>query len=92
MEPNLPPIDELQEEQLMKYIEHFLDIADFKSIQFGKALLLYMNQHPDHPKIKTIIRKIVGLFHTDSPAGKVCSLQFIKEAMETNNWTVVETI
>lgn len=65
----------------MKYIENFLDIKQFKLIQNGKGLLDYLNENPNHPKIKTVMRKIIGLFHTDSPSGKVCALQFIKEAM-----------
>jgi hypothetical protein len=38
------------------------------------------------------MRKVIGLFGTDVPGGKVCALQFLKEAMETDSWSVVEAV
>jgi len=38
------------------------------------------------------IRKVVGLFHCDVPAAKVCALQFLKEGLETGCWAIVEGI
>ena len=78
-QPYLPKNPEdLTNEQLNAYIEKFLDIADFKIIDNGKALLDLIRQHPDHPKLKPAIRKVIGLFGCDAPAGKVCALQFLK--------------
>lgn len=62
----------------MNYVEHFLDIAEFRKIENGKLLLSYLREHPEHPKIKIIVRKVLGLFNTELPGAKVCSLQFIK--------------
>ena len=92
LENSLPSLEDLDEDSLMRYIEKFLDISAFRSIQNGKMLLQRIQDDPDHPKIKTVMRKILGLFHTDAPAAKVCSLQFIKESMEMGSWTVVEAI
>jgi hypothetical protein len=48
----------------MKYVEHFLDINEFRKIENGKMLLSYLREYPEHPKIKTILRKILALFNT----------------------------
>ena len=76
----------------MNYLEYFLDIVEFRTIENGKKMLSYIRESPEHPKVKTIMRKVLGLFSTDEPGAKVCSLQFLKEAMETDSWTVVESI
>jgi len=76
----------------MDYLQNFLDINTFKNIANGKELLSAIRDNPDHPKIKTIVRKVLALFQTDAPGAKVCTLQFLKEAMETNSWEVVEAV
>jgi len=48
----------------MNYIEHFLDIGEFRKIDNGKMLLSYLREYPEHPKIKNIVRKVLGLFNT----------------------------
>jgi hypothetical protein len=70
--------DDLNDQFLNSYVGNFLDIADFKTIENGKGLLDMIRQHPDHPKLKPAIRKVVGLYGCDAPAGKVCALQFLK--------------
>lgn len=62
----------------MEYLQNFLDIADFKKVDNGKELLAAFRENPDHPKIKSITRKVLALFSTDSPGAKVCTLQFLK--------------
>lgn len=84
--------EELTDPFLNSYVEKFLDIGDFKSIDNGKGLLEMIRQNPDHPKIKPAIRKVIGLFACDVPAGKVCALQFLKEALEAGSFFTVENI
>jgi hypothetical protein len=76
----------------MAYLEKFLDIADFKRIDNAKDLLEIVRKHPEHPRIKVVVRKVIGLFLCETPSAKVCALQFLKEAMETNSWSVVEGV
>lgn len=88
--PNSP--DELTDPLLNNYIEHFLDIADFRIIDNGKALLDLIRLTPDHPKLKPAIRKVIGLFGCQAPAGRVCALQFLKEALEAGSYFTVESL
>lgn len=84
--------DALSEDVIMAYLEKFLDISDFKRIDNGKDLLDIVRKHPDHPRIKVVVRKVIGLFLCETPSAKVCALQFLKEAMEGNSWSVVEGV
>lgn len=74
---------------LNNYLKHFLEITDFKSIDNGRSLLEIIKNHGENGRVKTAIRKVVGLFCCDSPAARVCALQFLKEAMETGCFYVV---
>jgi hypothetical protein len=77
---------------LNTYIGKFLEISDFKAIENGKGLLELVRNYPDHTRIKSAIRKVIGLFSCEVPAGRVCALQFLKEAVETGCFYVVEYI
>ncbi len=74
------------------YFKQFLDIIDFKLISHGKALLEIIKKYPQHSRIKVAVRKVAALFQSNNPTAKVCSLQFLKEAMELGCWSAVETI
>lgn len=91
--PRLPSSpNELTDPLLNAYIENFLDIADFRAIDNGKALLELIRLSPDHPKLKPAIRKVVGLFGCQAPAGRVCALQFLKEALEAGSFFTAECL
>jgi hypothetical protein len=91
--PPLPASpDDLTDPLLNAYIENFLDIADFRTIENGKALLDLIRLAPEHPKLKPAIRKVIGLFGCQAPAGRVCALQFLKEALEANSFFTVESL
>ena len=50
---------------IITYISRFFDIRDFKSIENGKGMLEMMKRYPEHDKIKTVIRKIIGVFNCE---------------------------
>ena len=92
-ESDLPDsLDELTDSTLLAYLEHFLDINDFKRIDNGKQLLDLLRDHKEHPRIKSIVKKVAGLFNSPPPMAKVCSMQFLKEAVETGCLQAVASI
>lgn len=79
-------LDRLTSSALCGYLDHFLAIDTFKKIKEGRELIELILADTAHAKVAEIMRKVYGLFRCNIiPAGRVCSMQFLKGLMESQS-------
>ena len=72
-------LEEISEDSLTAFLQHFLRIDQYWKIKQGKELLNLFKDCEDENSLQKMTKKLIIFFGHAEGEGRVCTLQFIKE-------------